>query len=99
MSTSSGPRVFMSFTGSKSTPGPLSRIMLLAKPYASCGLDAEQIFSPGMPMMYAWNGCECSAPRLWLGAVPPAPMTVMGMLNCPPVVAYVFPALLSSAMP
>ena len=40
-----------------------------------------------------------SAPRAWFGAVPPAPTTVMGILNWPPVVAYVFPAEDSSAMP
>ena len=34
-----------------------------------------------------------------MGAVPPAPMIVMGMSNLPPVVANVFPAELSSAMP
>ena len=33
--------------------------------------------------MYAWNGCECSAPSSWFGAVPPAPMTVIGILNMP----------------
>ena len=54
---------------------------------------------PGMPMTYAWKGCECSAPRAWFGAVPPAPTTVRGILNCPPVVACVLPALDSSAMP
>jgi len=25
---------------------------------------------PGMPMMYAWKGCECSAPSDCAGAVP-----------------------------
>ncbi|CAL6406626.1 unnamed protein product [Bathycoccus prasinos] len=94
-----GPLVFIIFTGNNKTPGPLSRIIDFAKPYASFGLLAEQIFKPGMPMMYAWNGCECSAPSDWFGAVPPAPMTVIGILNCPPVVAYVFPAEESSAMP
>ena len=63
------------------------------------GLGRRANLQAGMPMMYAWNGCECSAPRDWFGAVPPAPMTVMGMSNCPPVVAYVFPADESSAMP
>ena len=35
----------------------------------------------------------------WLGAVPPAPMIVSGISNCPPVVAYVFPADEISAIP
>ena len=51
-----------------------------------------------MPITYACSGCECSAPSAWLGAVPPAPMMVMGILNWPPVVAYVFPADDISAM-
>ena len=78
---------FIIFTGRKRMPGPLSRIIDLAKPYAALGLAAVQILRPGMPITYACNGCECSAPKDWLGAVPPAPMMVMGMMNCPPVVA------------
>lgn len=73
-------------------PGPLSRIIDLAMPYAAEGDAAVQILRPGMPITYAWKGCECSAPSDCAGAVPPAPMMVIGIWNWPPVVAYVLPA-------
>merc|ERR1719316_2199471 len=90
---------FICLTGVKRMPGPSSRIIDLARPYAASGDAAVQILRPGMPITYAWNGCECSAPSAWLGAVPPAPMIVIGILNWPPVVAYVLPADEISAMP
>mmetsp|Transcript_3471 Transcript_3471/g.5911 ORF Transcript_3471/g.5911 Transcript_3471/m.5911 type:complete len:202 (-) Transcript_3471:264-869(-) len=78
---------FIILTGAKRKQGPLSRIMLFVNPYAASGEAAVQIFKPGIPITYAWKGWLCSAPRAWFGAVPPAPMMVRGMSNCPPVVA------------
>ena len=78
---------FIILTGRKRMPGPLSRIIDLAMPYAAEGDAAVQILRPGMPITYAWKGCECSAPSDCAGAVPPAPMIVIGIWNWPPVVA------------